>query len=155
MLKKPQHGWTDFKLEGTSVYSLSYLNDIAFEWLEQAIHGLSTMQPFCVHGMLEPNRFICIVSYWDCHIIVEPEDNVRVNKDKLISEYSYTNMLDFCKLLFNDIINYIDEWVNFYCSGDYEDAGDEKEEQLLYMLGELHRLIELREERFAPNHGFW
>ena len=40
MLSKPDAGWTDFQLEGTSIYGLSYLNDIAFDWLEEAIHGL-------------------------------------------------------------------------------------------------------------------
>ncbi len=28
MLSYPVHGWTDFQLPGTSVYSLSYLTDI-------------------------------------------------------------------------------------------------------------------------------
>lgn len=46
MLTKPLHGWTDFSLEGTASYGLSYLDDIAFEWVEQAIHGLETLLPF-------------------------------------------------------------------------------------------------------------
>lgn len=37
MLTKPDYGWSDFQLEGTSIYRLSYLDDIPFEWLEQAI----------------------------------------------------------------------------------------------------------------------
>lgn len=55
MLTKPMHGWSDFQLAGTSVYGLSYLDDIAIEWVTQAIHGLETMLPFCVKGFLEPN----------------------------------------------------------------------------------------------------
>lgn len=51
MLSKPKYGWSDFKLEGTSTYGLSYLDDIAFEWLDQATHGLKTMQPFYVKGL--------------------------------------------------------------------------------------------------------
>ena len=51
MLTKPYYGWTDFSLEGTSVYGLSYLDDIAFEWLDQAIHGLETMLPFLCQGL--------------------------------------------------------------------------------------------------------
>lgn len=46
MLTKPENGWTGFGLEGTSTYGLSYLDDIAFEWLDQAIHGLETLSPF-------------------------------------------------------------------------------------------------------------
>ena len=57
MLTKPVNGWSDFQLDHTSVYGLSYLDDIAFEWIDQAIHGLETMMPFCVKGFLEPDRF--------------------------------------------------------------------------------------------------
>lgn len=53
MLTKPHAGWSDFQLNGTSLYGLSYLDDIAFEWLEQAIHGLETMLPFCVKGFMD------------------------------------------------------------------------------------------------------
>ena len=42
MLTKPVYGWSDFQLDGTSTYGLSYLDDIAFEWVDQAIHGLET-----------------------------------------------------------------------------------------------------------------
>ena len=30
MLTKPVHGWSDFQLDGTSIYGLSYIDDIAF-----------------------------------------------------------------------------------------------------------------------------
>ena len=67
MLTKPENGWTGFGLEGTSTYGLSYLDDIAFEWLDQAIHGLETLSPFCVKGFLEPNRMLCVVSRSEEH----------------------------------------------------------------------------------------
>ena len=54
----PVNGWTLFSLEGTESQLLSYLDDIAPEWLDQAIHGLKTLQPFCVKGFLEPMRMI-------------------------------------------------------------------------------------------------
>lgn len=54
MLSCPVNGWTLFSLEGTESQLLSYLDDIAPEWLNQAIHGLKTLQPFCVKGFLEP-----------------------------------------------------------------------------------------------------
>ena len=37
MLTKPVYGWSNFQLEDTSIYALSYLDDIAFEWVEQAL----------------------------------------------------------------------------------------------------------------------
>ena len=42
-------------------YRLSYLTDVAVEWLGQAIHGLKTLEPFAVHGYCEPCRMICTV----------------------------------------------------------------------------------------------
>ena len=92
MLSKPQYGWTEFCLSGTSTYQLSYLDDIAFDWIDQAIHGLRTMLPFCVKGFLEPNRFLCVVSYWNCHIIVENDSDDTFTDEDIQSEYSHTNM---------------------------------------------------------------
>ncbi|MDY3828170.1 MAG: hypothetical protein SOZ71_05235 [Clostridium sp.] len=60
MLTKPHNGWSDFQLNGTSLYGLSYIDDIVFEWVEQAIHGIETMLPFCVKGFMEAGRF-CVL----------------------------------------------------------------------------------------------
>jgi hypothetical protein len=86
MLTKPIHGWSDFQLDGTSIYGLSYLDDIAFEWIAQAIHGLETMMPFCVKGFLEPNRFLCTVSYWNCHIVCEDDERYPLDEEDVINE---------------------------------------------------------------------
>ena len=40
MLTKPVSGWSDFHLEGTSEWGLSDLDNITFDRLEQANHGL-------------------------------------------------------------------------------------------------------------------
>ena len=93
MLTRPENGWTGFSLEGTSTYGLSYLDDIAFEWLDQAIHGLETLSPFCVKGFLEPNRMLCVVSYWNCHIIVENDERYPLKKEQIRNEYSHTSMM--------------------------------------------------------------
>ena len=39
MLSCPVNGWTLFSLEGTESQLLSYLDDIAPEWLDQATHA--------------------------------------------------------------------------------------------------------------------
>ena len=128
MLTKPHAGWSDFQLNGTSLYGLSYLDDIAFEWLEQAIHGLGTMLPFCVKGFMEPGRFLCVVSYWNCHIICENDERNLLDNDDIDTEYSHTSMLEFCKYLYNDIKADMDEWVTFV---DYrDDDWDEKRKVL-------------------------
>lgn len=152
MLTKPHAGWSDFQLNGTSLYELSYLDDIAFEWLEQAIHGLETMLPFCVKGFMEPGRFLCVVSYWNCHIICENDERNQLDNEDINTEYSHTSMLEFCKYLYNDIISNIDEWVRFV---DYNDVDwDEKRKVLECKLDRLKELISEKEGRFGTDRCF-
>ena len=152
MLTKPHAGWSDFQLNGTSLYGLSYLDDIAFEWLEQAIHGLETMLPFCVKGFMEPGRFLCVVSYWNCHIICENDERNQLDNEDINTEYSHTSMLEFCKYLYNDIISNIDEWVRFV---DYNEVDwDEKRKVLEYKLDRLKELISEKEGRFGTDRCF-
>ena len=152
MLTKLVYGWSDFQLEDTFVYSLSYLDDIAFEWLEQAIHGLETMLPFCVKGFMEPDRFLCLVSYWNCRIISENESRYPLGESDVAHEFSHISMLQFCQYLYEDISENLDEWASFT---DYEnlDAADRKKE-LAEKLAHLKELIDLRAERFAENRCF-
>ena len=152
MLTKPHAGWSDFQLNGTSLYGLSYLDDIAFEWLEQAIHGLETMLPFCVKGFMEPGRFLCVVSYWNCHIICENDERNQLYNEDINTENSHTSMLEFCKYLYNDIISNIDEWVRFV---DYNEVDwDEKRKVLECKLDRLKELISEKEGRFGTDRCF-
>ena len=152
MLTKPIHGWSNFQLDGTSIYELSYLDDIAFEWLEQAIHGLETLMPFCVKGFFEPNRFLCTVSYWNCHIVCEDDERYPLDKEDVINEFSHTNMLQFCQYLYDDISQNIDEWVTFV---DYRKTDMvKKKEELVQKLKYLSELISKRAERFDEKHCF-
>jgi hypothetical protein len=114
MLTKPEAGWSYFSLDGTSVYPLSYLDDIPFEWLDEAIHGLEILNPFCVKGFMEPGRFICVVSFWNCHIICEDEDRDPLDPQNTTHEISHTSMLQFCQQLYDDISENLDKWVYWY-----------------------------------------
>lgn len=155
MLTKPVYGWSDFHLDGTSTYGLSYLDDIAFEWLEQAIHGLETMRPFCVKGFLEPNRFLCVVSYWNCHIIREGDERGPLDKKDVASEMSHTNMLQFCRYLHDDISQFMDEWVSFIDYGDMDEERRKKRRKIMAKkLNELEKLISQKEEWFDDHHAF-
>lgn len=152
MLTKPINGWSDFQLEGTSIYGLSYLDDIAFEWIEQAIHGLETLMPFCVKGFLEPNRFLCTVSYWNCHIVCEDDEREPLDMEDVINEISHTSMLRFCQYLYDDISQNIDEWVSFV---DYQDIDIAKrKEDLEQKLRRLKELITEKEVNFSKNRCF-
>ena len=152
MLTKPYAGWSAFQLNGTETYLLSYIDDIAFEWVEQAIYGLETLLPFCVKGFMEPGRFLCVVSYWNCHIICENDEREELNDDDIDIEYSHTSMLEFCKYLYNDIKADIDEWATFV---DYTEVDwDEKKRVLECKLDRLKELISEKEECFRTNRCF-
>ena len=150
MLTKPQYGWSDFSLEGTSVYGLSYLTDIAFEWIDAAISGLKNLSPFCVRGNLEPNRFLCAVSFWNCHIIIEDDAGFPLEKEDIVHEYSHTSMLEFCRQLYDDISSCTDEWASF---ADYQNENTEENKQALTgKLEELKELIIEKEKFFGESY---
>ena len=161
MLSKPDCGWVDFQLDNSKIYGLSYLDDIAFEWLDQAIHGLRTLKPFCVKGFMEPNRFLCLVSYWNCHIIIEDEEKYELNKDSIVYEYSHTSMLEFCKNLYDDIYKNFEEFVKFKSyavdeeDDDYETYFEEKRKILENKLKELNQLIQERKVFLAIIAAFY
>lgn len=153
MLSKPRHGWTEFSLIDTSAFELSYLDDIALEWLDQAIRGLETMYPFCVKGFLEPRRFLCVVSYWNCHIIVEDDEREPLTNEDIHTEFSHTSMLDFCKFLYQDISSCIDDWASF--ADHFGNEGTEKKRrQLQKKLRTLGHLITAKESLFSDDRCF-
>lgn len=152
MLTKPIRGYSVFQLEGTSAYALSDLDDIAFEWLEQAIHGLETMLPFCVKGFLEPQRFLCTVSYWNCHIICEDDECHPLCQEDVINELSHTSMLQFCQYLYDDISQNLDEWAAFMGYRDIDTS--KRRTALVEKLEHLKQLISEKEEYFGQNRCF-
>ena len=154
MLSKPKYGWSDFQLEGTAVYSLSYLDDIAYEWLEQAIHGLETLMPFCVKGFMEPERFLNLVSYWNCHIICEDDESEPLAEEEIVHEVSHTSMLQFCRQLYDDISKNIDEWVAFADYRYSKFVNRKRKDDLPKKLTYLKKLISKREQDFSEGHGF-
>lgn len=156
MLTKPKNGWTIFSLEGTYGYELSYLDDIALEWLDQAIFGLETMKPFCVKGFLEPLRFLCVVSYWNCHILIEEDGHYPIRADSVHHEVSYTSMLEFCQYLYEDINQYFDEWVDFVEYMYFQESDRENKQILLKdKLNKLQKLIIEKKENFGEDDAFF
>ncbi len=157
MLGKPENGWALFQLGSQeTAYELSYVTDVAVDWLTQAIHGLKTMDVFSVHGYCEPGRMICTVSFWCCYVIFEEEDPSPACRNV---HQLHVNMLDFCRKLYRDLSEHLDAWVHWE---DFEEAADEaeraafrqREAKLRNMLGELNDLIAQRQEDFEEGHGF-
>lgn len=159
MLSAPENGWTDFQLgSAETVYSLSFLTDVAVEWMEQAIHGLKTLEPFSVHGYCEPGRMVCTVSYWNCYIIFEGDDK----GDLCESVYTvHVSMLDFCSKLAEDIFSSMEAWVHWNENEIDEDDDESVEEAfsqrralLLGLLDTLKGLIAEKKEDFGEGCGF-
>ena len=137
MLSKPELGFTQFGLKGTSKYSLGYEDDIPFDWIKQAIHGLETGNPFCVIGETDPGTCICVVG-WNCHIIWE-KDRESVEAGEIVHEYQPINMVEFGNMLYSDISENIEDWAEFYWIATDEEFAERKKElkKLLFRLKEL------------------
>lgn len=89
---------------------------------------------------------ICVVSYWNCHILVEDDDRDPLNPEEVLHEISHTSMLEFCRQLRDDIRANLEQWVRFV---DYhEEDLEEKRLRLEQKLAELDTLIAAREESF-------
>ena len=150
MFSNVDAGWADFQLPGTYPYSLSYLTPVPFEWLDAAIHGLETLQPFCVKGYLEPGRMICTVSYRNCYVVCEDDDRTVEDADKLNFKCSTMGMLEFCQQLAEDIQRDLDAWACFYASSKPDDKA-----LLERKLVQLHQLIRKRESILAGQSSFY
>jgi hypothetical protein len=163
MLSKPEYGWSNFYIGNDHEYELSYLTDVPFDWLEQAIHGLETMQPFAVHGFCEPGRMVCLVSYHICYIVFEI-DGLTGDKSACKEMYGVNlSMMDFCRTLYNDINENIDDWSRWYLH-DLDDEEEMKEKLSLIIerksflkeqLDKLEALINVNAVRWTPRHCFF
>ncbi len=148
MLGKPEAGWALFQLGSEeTAYDLSYVTDVAMEWLTQAIHGLKELDGFSVHGYCEPGRMVCTVSYWCCYVIFE--EDCRAPACHGVHQL-HVNMLDFCKKLHQDISENLEDWVYW----DDDDPPPEREKALREKLDTLKSLIQEREEDFQEDRCF-
>lgn len=160
MLSVPDAGWTDFQLGSEETrYSLSYLTDVPLEWLGKAIFGLETMDAFSVHGFCEPGRMVCTVSYWNCYIIFEGDNR----EDVCESVHTvHVSMIDFCRKLYADISNHLEDWVCWDYSlieDDEDEATEEKKagrrKMILDRLEKLKELIERTSDAFGDDTCFF
>ena len=145
MLTPPKNGWTDFSPEGTGEYGLSYLSDIPFDWLEQAVRGLATDTPFCVTGELEPGLFVCSVGYRNSRIFEKEDDRSGDSPDDCVAE-SPVGMLDFCRLLHEDLSADLEGWA---CWSPFspDEEFEPRIRELVRRLGELRTLIDEKTDR--------
>lgn len=110
------------------------------------------MRPFCVKGFLEPNRFLCTVSYWNCYIICENDERDSLRTEDVINELSHTSMLQFCQYLYDDIKQNVNEWISFNDHVEVDAAM--RKTVLTQKLTYLKDLISEREKCFGESRCF-
>lgn len=144
MFSFPEYGYTNFSI-GDVKYSLSNVfSDVPIDWLEKSIYGLKTSRPFTIYGWCEPEDIFCTVTENFCYVIYAMDD--KIFKTHAIK----VTMLDFCKMLHEDISRDTFAWAYFEYYGD-EFEGDEykelhlnDEKKIKSLLNELDALIKKR-----------
>ncbi len=159
LLSEPECGWSTFSFpDGKKSYELSYLTDIAVEWLDNALYGLEHLTPFCVHAYLEPGRLLCMVSFWHCHLAVESEDREPEDADDIIRSLSNTDMLTFCTYLRDSIQAHLDSWLKWDAcewADMTEEEREERRQNLDRRLKRLSTLLESQAEHFGKGRCFY
>ena len=109
LLATPVSGWSEFML-GKSDHTLSYIIDVARPWLNQAIEGLKEKKPFTLYGDGETTDFECTV-FLD-HVELQSD----LCDDEAEVEMIPVSMLDFCKMLHDDLRADVKDWANWDCT---------------------------------------
>lgn len=157
LLSQPKHGWTYFEL-ATKTYGLSYLTDIPTQWLRAAIYGLENMVPFVVKGFCEPGRSLCLVSYWNCHVMLEDDEDRPPQPDEVEHETVHIPMISFCKMLYASMDRYLDDWSEWdtdFFDDEPSRVAARKKEEIRLLLERLFALIQEKEELFGDGNGFF
>lgn len=158
MLSVPDFGWSKFCIPNTKTYSLSYLTDVALEWIKSATYGLKNLTPFAVEGFCEPGRMLCTVSFWKCYVLLEEEDkNGALLEGPVAIDMS---MADFCQELYKDINDNLEAWVTWFTCGSYEKDDDrfdldDRREDLVNALTDLKETIDSESKKFKGGTAFF
>ena len=160
MLSKPEHGWTNFTLNDQFLGSFSYLTNLPIEWLDQAIHGLETLHPFCVHGNCEPAKVICVVSHHSCFVFTaEDEPGFPSSVEEANLNAISMDMLTFCRELHRDITENFDAWCRWRAYSDKADNDrpciNGMQQKLSSRLERLAELIDEKNKFFSEGYVFW
>ena len=157
MLTPPEYGWTDFFLDGESVYSLGYITDVAMEWLDAAINGLMYDNPFVVKGFCEPGWMMCAVTKDTCRVYFEDAIDLPDIFSMTPDEVYAVDRLAFCRALHGDMAGHLAEWANWEL---YDEEGPEADERraaresaLRTRLETLETLIKAEETEEETDEG--
>lgn len=135
MLSKPEHGWSTVTIEDFEA-PVSYLVDVPFDWLRTCINGLKYHTPIALH-IDEEGVDDLITSYWfGTYIIVQDW-----NEEETFHSYEETNYIDIAYMLYQDIKNYFEEWVNWSPFEDRPDDIVRRRKELQLLLDEIKQLL--------------
>ena len=123
IFSKPENGTFVLQL-GEHSYTFTNKTNIPFNWIDQAILGLSNIMPFNLYGISEDNnKIFCVVSLYNCHITKEPVGFIPESKeyDSFPRDMHYVHMWNFCNALHDGIASHLDAWVDWILScEDYQ-----------------------------------
>jgi len=151
MLTPPEYGWTEFSPNEETGFSLGYVTDVAMEWLDMAIAGLTHGNPFVVKGFCEPGWMVCAVTWNECLVYwtddVDLPDIFHTSPEIICPMTS----LAFCRALRDDVAGHLAEWVNWALYDEDDSEADERraerESALRTRLDSLDALIRAEETR--------
>lgn len=115
IFNKPENGFFVLQL-GEHSYTFTNKTNIPFNWIDQAILGLSNCIPFNLYGISDDNnKIFCIVSLYNCHITKEPVGFIpeKIEYDMFPRDMHYVHMWNFCNSLHDGIESNIDAWVDW------------------------------------------
>lgn len=133
ILSKPKYGWATVDL-GNFNGRVSYLNDIAFEWLIMLKIAIENKSVATLYGDEEGSDFYIILDD-SCGYVLANKDKsetVRINYNKRI----------FAQELCNAIRVNLEGWATF-CDYDIESEGDKekKKEELLNLITDVQEAL--------------
>lgn len=138
---RPEKGTFTLQL-GEHSYTFLNKTNLPFNWIDQAILGLTHIIPFNAYGITEDGyKTYCIVSLYNTHITKEPVGFIptEIDSEALPRESHYVHMWNFCYALHKDMREHADAWTQWILSCDeyHRNEGFDTETEYLAVKGKL------------------
>ncbi len=133
ILSNPKYGWASVDL-GTFKGCVSYLNDIAFEWLNALKVAIENKTIATLYGDEEGSDFYIVLDNYYGFVVENSEETKVIDIDY--------GVIDFAQELCEAIKTDIKGWANFCEFEDYSEVKlKEKENELLELIANIKESI--------------
>lgn len=133
ILSNPKFGWASVDL-GKFKGCVSYLNDIAFEWLEALKVAIENNTIATLYGDEEGSNFYIVLDNYYGFVVEFREETKVIDIDYGIIDFAQ----ELCKAIKTDIKG----WANFCEFEDYSEVKlKEKENELLELIADIKESI--------------